>query len=149
MKVNLVDLENIIVDKLNEGGSVTFSPRGTSMLPMLVEGEDTITLVKVNRKIRKYDVIFYKRDDGAYVLHRVVKIKKDGYVLRGDNQYINEYGIKDDMVIGILSSYTKKDRQYSIDTFRYKLYCRFWVNTKLIRRILNKIKHLFRRKKGC
>ena len=50
---------------------------GTSMLPFIHAG-DLVTLEKItNCKIKKRDVLFYKRDNGQYVLHRVYKIKNN------------------------------------------------------------------------
>lgn len=44
--VNLDDVMQIIAEKLDAGGTVTFNPRGTSMLPMLRDGDDTVVLSK-------------------------------------------------------------------------------------------------------
>lgn len=37
-EVGLDDVMQIIAEKLETGGSVTFNPKGTSMLPMLRDG---------------------------------------------------------------------------------------------------------------
>ena len=55
------------------GQSVRFSPRGVSMLPMLRQGRDSVVLSPAPKQLRKYDLPLYRRDDGSYVLHRVVK----------------------------------------------------------------------------
>ena len=41
-EVGLDDVMQIIAEKLEAGGSVTFNPKGTSMLPMLRDGDDTV-----------------------------------------------------------------------------------------------------------
>lgn len=43
-EVGLDDVMQIIAEKLEAGGSVTFNPKGTSMLPMLRDGDDTVVL---------------------------------------------------------------------------------------------------------
>ena len=45
-EVGLDDVMQIIAEKLEAGGSVTFNPNGTSMLPMLRDGDDTVVLSK-------------------------------------------------------------------------------------------------------
>lgn len=45
-EVGLDDVMQIIAEKLEAGGSVTFNPKGTSMLPMLRDGDDTVVLSK-------------------------------------------------------------------------------------------------------
>lgn len=146
MNANLNELEPIILEKLASDGIVSFSSHGTSMMPMLRDGKDSIDLIKKPDKIRKYDVIFYKRDDGHFVLHRVVKVCKDNtFILRGDNQYIKEKGVRYDNVIAILKSFTRKGKKYNVNQFKYKLYSHFWVNTVYIRKLLHYIKSLFRK----
>ena len=43
---------------------------GNSMSPFLVHGRDTVYLTKVNRPLRKGDIVLYQRKGGAYILHR-------------------------------------------------------------------------------
>lgn len=45
-EVGLDDVMQIIAEKLEAGGTVTFNPKGTSMLPMLRDGDDTVVLSK-------------------------------------------------------------------------------------------------------
>lgn len=42
------------------------------MHPFVEQGRDKITLAPIQDQVRKYDVILYKRKNGAFVLHRVV-----------------------------------------------------------------------------
>ena len=53
------------------------TPKGTSMLPLLRQGIDTIKVIKPTSPFKKYDVILFKRKDGSYVLHRIIKVKKN------------------------------------------------------------------------
>ena len=43
-EIQLEDVIQIIKEKLNSGGTVTFTPHGTSMYPMLRNGEDVVVL---------------------------------------------------------------------------------------------------------
>ena len=45
-EIQLEDVIQIIKEKLNSGGTVTFTPHGTSMYPMLRNGEDVVVLKK-------------------------------------------------------------------------------------------------------
>jgi len=42
---SLYDMEPIIREVLDSGGEFELAPRGTSMLPLIKEGRDTVTLV--------------------------------------------------------------------------------------------------------
>ena len=68
------ELMPLILERLAAGQDVRFSPRGVSMLPMLRQGRDTVTLSPVTGRLRKYDLPLYRREDGRYVLHRVVGV---------------------------------------------------------------------------
>ncbi|MDD6276491.1 MAG: S24/S26 family peptidase [Clostridia bacterium] len=123
-RVSLDDIAPIIRETLENDGEVSFISSGTSMLPTLRDRRDTVTLIKPPEKLKKGDVPFYQRDDGRYVLHRVIYTNdSDGtYVMRGDNQWTNEYNIRHDQIIGVLSEITRNGRKYSVDSRKYRLY---------------------------
>ncbi len=94
-EAQLSDLIDIIIEKLEMGGTVTFTPHGESMLPMLRDGEDVVVLSKPKGRLHLFDIPLYRRKDGSFVLHRVIDFQRDGsYVLCGDNQFYKERGIK-------------------------------------------------------
>lgn len=132
-KVSLEELEPFISAQLAEGGSVTFTVKGTSMRPMLIGGIDAVTIVKPTEPLKKYDVILYRRANGQYVLHRIIKVKKDGYVCRGDNQTVKEYPVTRDRVVGVLTEYTHKGKAKRADSLGQRVYAFFRVNTALLR----------------
>ena len=90
-------------DVISEKGQLIYTNVGDSMYP-LIQPRDLLVIKKLSRPIRCFDVPLYKRDSGQYVLHRVMKIKKDGsYVMCGDNRSQLEYGITDRHIIGTLT----------------------------------------------
>ena len=121
--VKLEDMYPVIAQVLEENGEVSFKTHGISMHPMLANGRDTVTLKKVSGRLKKYDLPFYRRDNGQFVLHRIVGINSDGYITRGDNQYVNEYGVRDDQIIGVVVSFVRKGKEHKVTDFSYKLYC--------------------------
>ena len=134
---------------LERDGVLAQLPLGFSMYPMLRQKQDTVVIEKIKEKPKPNDVVLYLRDNGKYVLHRVVKVKDDGYVIRGDNCYFNEYDVKDRHIIGLLVGFYRNDKYVDCKTDRkYKLYV--FVNRRTyyvrflffkIRRLLSKIKH--------
>lgn len=129
----------LITDCLSRGQSVSFSPRGISMLPMLRQGLDSVTLSPVSGRLKKYDIPLYRRADGHYVLHRIVACK-DVYTCIGDNQYQYEYGIAHAQVIGVVSAFCRGGKQYSVNHAGYQLYCRIWHYSRFARRVLRAVK---------
>ena len=59
--VEMDQLAPIIREQIASGKSVRISPKGVSMLPMIREGKDSVTLSPVPEKLRKYDLPFYQR----------------------------------------------------------------------------------------
>lgn len=135
--VRLDDVMPIIAEKLAAGQTVTFSPHGTSMLPMIRQGIDTVELAPLPDKLKKFDLPFYQRDNGQYVLHRIVKVGKT-FTCIGDNQFIYEHGVEMRQMIAIVVSFKYKGKIYSVDDFSYRFYCRFWHYTRPVRHFLKR-----------
>ncbi len=137
-------------DLLDKDGVIAQLPVGVSMLPMLKQRCDTIIVRKLTEKPKENDVVLYQRDCGKYVLHRVIKVTKEGYTIRGDNCLCNEYDIKDKHIFGILEGFYKKEKYIDCNkSLGYKIYVQLNRRTyyiravlMLIRRVLSKIKHI-------
>lgn len=135
------DVIGLIVERLESGGTVTFTPRGNSMLPMLRNGKDIVVLKKPEGRLHLFDVPLYKRENGQYVLHRVIGFDKDGgYVLCGDNQFTKEYGIYDKDIIGVVSSFYRKGKPYTVNSIWYRAYINYLYYTWYIRKGFRAIK---------
>lgn len=150
-QVKIDDVIELMLEKLNNGGKVTFTPRGTSMLPMLRDGEDVVILEKPKGRLNLFDVAFYKRDNGQYVLHRVYNFETGGcYVMCGDNQFALEHGIRNDQIIAVMTAFFRKGKSYTVQSLKYRFYVNLWVTTRLPRRAFGfgtrKIKRLFNKR---
>lgn len=132
-KHSLSELAPLIEDQLQNGGSVSFTVKGISMSPMLADGVDSICIKKAVFPLKKYDIPFYRRENGQFVLHRIIKVTPNGYICRGDHQIEKEYPVTDDMIIGVLNGYTHKGKEKRVDGFRYRLYAFIFVHTAYLR----------------
>lgn len=128
------ELLPLIREQIVLGGSVRIAPRGTSMLPMLRQGMDSVVLSPVPERLRKYDIPFYRRDNGQFVLHRIVAVG-DTYTCIGDNQFEPEPGIRRDQMIAVVTGFTRAGREISVTNPVYRCYCRFWHYSRPVRRI--------------
>ena len=70
---------------VEEGKQVRLMISGSSMSPFLIHARDSITFSKPARALRKGDMVFYQRDTGEYVMHRIYKKRPEGLYLVGDN----------------------------------------------------------------
>lgn len=121
--MSLTQLLPIIREVLAMGGEFVLHPGGISMLPTLKEGRDTVTLFPFTAPPRRGDILLYRRESGGFVLHRVVKVAKDGSLwMRGDNQYAIEKGILPSQVIGIVKRYERAGKTVFVDSIPSRLY---------------------------
>ncbi len=132
--VQLDELMPVIREQLAAGGSVRFMPRGVSMMPMLRQGIDSVVLSPLPGKLKKFDLPLYQRDNGQYVLHRIVKAKKT-YTCIGDNQFVFEQGLRQDQMIAVVTAFYRGSRHHSVKEPGYWLYCRFWHYGRGLRRL--------------
>ena len=142
--VSLNELWPLIKEVIESGGEYTFYPRGTSMMPLIRPGVDQVVLIKPE-SIKKGDAVLYTRDNGQFVLHRVVKIKDEQYIMCGDNQFVLEYGIKRDNILAKMKAVLRDE--YTIDDTspKYKKYKKklpFRRLKKRVRNILGRIKNV-------
>lgn len=140
----LSDAIDVIEEILAGGGEFRIYPKGTSMLPLIVQGKDSVVLKRnFEKAAKKHDIAFYCRDDGHYVLHRVMKINKDGtYVMCGDNQTELEQNVKKEQIIGYVSQIYKGEKKLSTNSFGYRVYVFIW-SCILLRKIEKLCKRYF------
>ena len=137
--IRLDELMPLIRERLAAGESVRFSPHGTSMLPLLKDGRDQVILSPLPDKLKKYDLPLYQRENGQYVLHRIVKVRDD-YTCMGDNQFVPEKGIRHDQMIAVVTHFVRKGKEYPTESFRYKAYCRVWCAARPVRHFFLRIR---------
>ena len=103
-KVKMEELLPFIEEAFERNQKFKIPITGTSMNPLLVQGRDFVFIEKPVLPLAIGDIPLYRRDDGAFVLHRVVATDVKGYTLSGDNQFLLEQGITDKHVIGVVTS---------------------------------------------
>lgn len=145
--------------ELAEKGRLVYANKGTSMRPLIRQDKDLMVIEKPQGRLKRYDGALYIRKDGAYVLHRVLRVKKEGYVICGDNCVKREYGITDKDIIGVLTGVIRNGKELKASSFRYRLYVHLWCDfifiripiTRIIRfseRVISKIRRTIRPEKS-
>ena len=141
--VRLEQLLPLMEEQLAAGKKVRFSPRGTSMLPMLRQGQDSVVLSPVSEKLKKYDLPLYRRENGQCVPHRVVKAEET-YSCIGDNQYPLETGGRHEQMIALVTAFVRNGRERSVEDWRYQAYCRIWHYSRPVRYICGRCKGILK-----
>ena len=125
-------------EELARSGKIVVTNVGVSMRPLIKQGRDIMIITKKDGRLHKYDVPLYKRRD-QYVLHRIVKVRENDYVILGDNCAAKEYGITDDQIIGVMTSLVRNGKEIDLNSFGYKLYVRVWCALAPVRIICKRV----------
>ena len=130
-------------EQLEKNGYYLSVPRGVSMRPMVLNKEGVLEVHKLTGPAKRYDLVMYIRSGKQGVIHRVVKVREDDYVIIGDNCWRYEYVPKED-VKGIVTRFFRKGKWYDVDNKWYRLYVHIWVDLLFIKRPLFWARDAFR-----
>ena len=118
------------------------------MRPMLKQNRDLVTIRPVSGRLKKYDVPLYRKKGGGYLLHRIIAVTENGYVIRGDNTYVKELNVTDNDIVGVLTAFKRKGKDYTVESKGYRLYARVWNFLYPLRKARNFIKRSIAAKKA-
>ncbi len=123
--------------ELEKNGIFVTRTAGDSMKPMLYDGCKVIIAPPVF-PLKKYDIPVYRRD-GHYVMHRIMRVTKNGYIICGDNRINLEKDVTDKDIVGVLYAFYHGGRLTLCTDKEYVKYSK-----KICRNfIFRKIKRLF------
>lgn len=126
---------------LARDGRLVYKTKGTSMEPMLRQNRDLVVIEVPASRLKKDDIALYRRGEN-YVLHRVIDVKEDRYLIRGDNTYTLE-NVPDRAVLGVLTGFVRKGKQHSVDEEGYRRYVCFWNVIYPLRAVCFRCRRLF------
>lgn len=124
---------------LEEGKTIKITPIGTSMFPLFTNDSDQAVLAFADiSKLRRGDVVLYRRDSGMLVLHRIVKRTSDGFYMTGDNQTKIEGPIRMNQIKAVMTAFYRKNRFISCRNPIYIILSRFWLFLRPLRPIISR-----------
>ena len=132
-KIPMEKLAKLVMFQLEETGRSNLIVTGNSMYPMLRSGVDMVELIPLAKRQKKGDIILYRRDNGKYILHRIVAVTKDGYICCGDNQAEKE-PVRQDQLLAVVDGFARKGKPYALTNPAYRIYAAFWTGTFPVRR---------------
>ena len=133
-------------DEIKRTGRIIYTNVGDSMMPLIKQGRDVLVISVVNGRLKRYDIPLYKRDSGQYVLHRILKVRKNDYVICGDNRFNKEYGITDRHIIGVLSGIIRDGREIPVTNIKCRIYAHLWCDLFPVRVLIIHIRQIFKRR---
>lgn len=146
--VPMDELSPLIVGLIDEGFDVTLTVTGNSMRPMLTHLRDSVVLTSCDPTALKVgDIPLYRRENGTYVLHRIMKVHDNTYDISGDHQWVLEKDIQKTQVLCVVKGFTRKGKYYSCKHKGYRMYAFLWRKIfalrKLIMTVHGKLHRLF------
>ena len=125
---------------LDEKGFVIYTNVGYSMLPLLRQKRDIIEIHKKGPgRCEKYDVVLYKRGE-TYILHRILKVLPDGYIIAGDHNTFLETDVTDNMILGVMYRVIRDGRTVTMNNIWYKTYVHLWCDAYPLRMLILSLK---------
>lgn len=103
------------------------------MEPLLHNRESTVVIEKYSGTLEKYDIVLYRRPTGEYVLHRVLKVRRNDYLICGDNRIHREI-VPKEWILGVMIGFypDTEERYISCEDMEYRKYLRmlglrYWI----------------------
>ena len=137
-----MEFQNTAIEsELEKYGVYASNTKGVSMEPLFRTNRDMVVISRPVGELRKYDVALYRSPAGKYILHRIVGVKDDVYLIRGDNTYTLER-VPKQAVIGVLTEFNRKGRAGKCTDISYRIYSVVWTSIYPIRRFIRYIRHI-------
>ncbi|HIZ13328.1 MAG TPA: S24/S26 family peptidase [Candidatus Mediterraneibacter stercorigallinarum] len=139
MDVKQVDTReyvSVLREIAEEGKVVSMLIAGSSMAPFLCHNRDYIYFTRPERELRRGDMVFYQRDGGRYVMHRIYKIKPDGYYMVGDAQTQIEGPLRRDQIFALIIQAKRKGKMIRPGDFWWEFFEHVWIRIVPARRVM-------------
>lgn len=146
-KVDTFEYVSVLKELVEEGREVSMLISGSSMSPFLCHGRDQVYFKAPDRPLRVGDMVFFQRRSGQYVLHRICKVKDDGYYIVGDAQTAIEGPVSREQIFALVTRVQRKGRILAPGDFWWEFFARVWVRLIPLRPLLVRAYGLFHRKR--
>jgi signal peptidase I len=148
-KLSPQEFSSSVLPMIEENISITITTTGNSMYPLWKHKRDSIVIVKCDKfNLKRGDIPLYKRSNGQYVLHRIIRVNKDSFDMCGDAQSNIEYNIPKENIIAVVKSFIRNGKDYSCNSLCFRIYSALWmwmlplrgINLKIYRKLSGIIK---------
>ena len=136
-------------DLLRHGAELPLVVSGGSMLPFLAPGRDSVLLKAPDRAMKRGDIVFYRRANGAYILHRLLRVRNGSCWMVGDAQTVIEGPLPESCIFAYVTRVQRKGKIEKPGTLRWAFFAHGWLALRPLRRpimtIYGHAKHMFRK----
>lgn len=109
------------------GQEVSMTIAGGSMAPFLVNGRDAIRFKAPDRPLKPGDMVFYQRENGQFVMHRICRVAPEGVYLVGDAQWHIEGPLAPERIFALVIQAQRKGKWIGPGDFWWEFFARVWI----------------------
>lgn len=132
--VNTREYVSILRELTEEGREASMVVAGNSMSPFLINERDVICFRKPDRELKKGDIVFYQRLNGQYIMHRIIRVRPEGYDIAGDAQKEIESPVAREQIFAVITKVKRKGRWIGPGNLWWEFFEHIWVNMVPFRR---------------
>ena len=143
MEPRIMDIDAympVLQELLAQGQSVSLTVTGESMSPFLRHGRDQIRLAAVTAPPQRGDMVFFRRRNGQYIMHRVLRRMPDGnYAIIGDGQQQVEFPIAPEQIFAVVTQVCRKGVWLGPESFWWRFFAGPWLTLLPLRPLLRRM----------
>ena len=114
--------------QLKKHGKLLYREVGASMRPLLYQDRDIAIIEKPMNQLRnkRGEVVLFKVYN-TYLLSRIIRALPSVYYFCGDGSgKANLFFLPDCQILGLMTSFIRNGKEYSVNDWRYHLYSLLW-----------------------
>lgn len=137
--VDTTEYLSVLKELVEEGREVHLRIAGDSMVPFLRHNRDEVFFCEPKEALRKGDIVFYQRENGQFVMHRIQRVRPEGYYLIGDNQTVIEGPVAREQIFGIVTKVIRNGGEMGPGDFWWEVFARVWIRMIPLRRFVLRV----------
>ena len=126
----------MLKELIEEGREVSMLIAGSSMSPFLIHERDMIYFKKPDRELKKGDMVFFQRRSGQFIMHRIWKVRPEGYYIVGDAQTQIEGPVERDQIFARITKVRRKGKWLEPGDFCWEFFEHVWLHMIPLRHVL-------------
>lgn len=144
-RVDTREYVSVLKELVQEGKEVSLLVAGNSMSPFLIHERDYVYFREPDRALKRGDIVFFQRKTGQYVLHRIWKVKPEGYYIVGDAQTEIEGPVRREQIFAIVTQVQRKGKWIKPGDFWWEFFEHVWIRVIPVRHLFVKLYGIIQR----
>lgn len=137
--VDTTEYLSVLKELVEEGHEVRLQIAGESMVPFLRHNRDEVFFRKPIGALKKGDIVFYQREGGQFVMHRIQRVKPEGYFIIGDNQTVAEGPVAKTQIFGVVTKVIRDGVEMGPGDFWWEFFENVWIRMIPLRRCVMRV----------